>query len=94
MTSGPHVPLLLTALLFAGFAAFEWRRMPTWARVHLGVATAFAMAAVWHPGMTIHDLLDNSRDGMAYVVGAARVAGLVAALMTIATRLREFASPS
>jgi hypothetical protein len=92
MTAGPHIPLLLSALLFVGFAAFEWRRMPVWARVHLGVATAFAMAAIWHPGMTIHDLLDQSRDGMAYLVGLARVAGLVAALMTIATRLREFAA--
>ena len=94
MTAGPHVPLLVSALLFAGFAAFEWRRMPGWARVHLAVATAFAMAALWHPGMTIHDLLDQSRDGVAYVVGAARVAGMVAALMTIATRLREYANPS
>lgn len=44
--------------------------------------------ALWHPGMTIHDLLDHS------LVAAARVAGMVAALMTIATRLREFAAPS
>jgi hypothetical protein len=92
MTAGPHIPLLLSAALFAGFAAFEWRRMPVWARIHLGVATAFAMAAVWHPGMTIHDVLDQARDGSAYVVGLARVAGLVAALMTVATRLREFAA--
>ncbi|MEA2398248.1 MAG: hypothetical protein QOK25_1804 [Thermoleophilaceae bacterium] len=91
MTAGPHIPLLLSALLFAGFAAFEWRRLPVWARVHLGVATAFAMAAIWHPGTSIHDLLDHSRDGVAYVVGLARVAGLVAALMTISTRLRDFA---
>ncbi|HEX8075853.1 MAG TPA: hypothetical protein VF545_12840 [Thermoleophilaceae bacterium] len=91
MTAALNVPLLVSALLFAGFAAFEWKRMPVWARVHLGVATAFAMAAVWHPGMTIHDVLDQTRDGSAYVVACARVAGMVAALITVTTRLRELA---
>jgi hypothetical protein len=86
-----QVPLFVSALLFAGFAVAEWRRAPIWARVHLGVATAFAMAAVSHPGMTIQDALDGARDGTAYVVALARAAGLVAGLVTIATRLRDFA---
>jgi hypothetical protein len=50
------------------------------------------MACVWHPGMTIQDALDGARDGTSYVVGLARGAGLVAGLVTIATRLREFAT--
>jgi hypothetical protein len=57
--------------------------------VHLGVATAFALGALSHPGMTVQDAVDGARDGMAYLVGAARGCGLVAALLTVATRLRE-----
>ena len=91
MAAAPHIPLIATALVFAGLAALDWRRMPVWGRVHLGVATAFAMAALWHPGMTIKDALAGVHDGMSYVVAMARAAGLVAGLVTIATRLRDYA---
>jgi hypothetical protein len=91
MHASLQVPLFVSALLFAGFAVAEWRRAPVWARVHLGVATAFAMAAISHPGMTIQDALDGARDGTSYVVALARSAGLVAALVTVATRLRDYA---
>jgi hypothetical protein len=91
MTTALQVPLIVSALFFAGLAAVEWRRAPVWARIHLGVATAFALAALSHPGMTIQDMLDQSRDGMAYVVALARGAGLVAALVTVSTRMREHA---
>ena len=90
MTAALHAPLFLSGLLFAGFAAWEWRRAPVWARVHLGVATAFALAALSNPGMSIQDVLDRSHDGLAYIVALARGAGMVAALVTVATRLREF----
>ena len=91
MTAAPAIPLILSAVPFAVFAAIDWRRLPVWARVHLAVAFAFGLAAMAHPGMTIHDLLGQTRDGLAYVVALARVAGLVAALISIATRLRELA---
>jgi hypothetical protein len=91
VTASLQVPLFVSAVLFAAFALAEWRRAPVWARVHLGVATAFAMAALSHPGMTIQDALDGARDGMSYVVALARAAGLVAGLVTIATRLRDYA---
>jgi hypothetical protein len=91
MHASLQVPLFVSALVFAGFAVAEWRRAPVWARVHLGVATAFAVAAISHPGMTIQDALDGARDGMSYVVALARAAGLVAGLVTVATRLREYA---
>jgi hypothetical protein len=91
MNATLQVPLLLSALLFAGFAVAEWRRAPVWGRVHLGVATAFAIAAATHPGMTIQGAFDGARDGMSYVVALARAAGLVAALVTVSTRLREHA---
>jgi hypothetical protein len=93
MTAALHAPLVFSALLFAGFAVADWRRAPVRARVHLGVATAFAFAAIAHPGMTIQEAVDGARDGLAYVVGLARGCGLVAALLTVVTRLREFASP-
>ena len=91
MTTALQVPLIISALFFAGLAVVEWRRAPVWARVHLGVATAFALAALNNPGMTIQDALDGSRDGMSYVVALARGAGLVAALVTVSTRVREHA---
>ena len=93
MTAALHAPLVFSALVFAGFAVADWRRAPVRARVHLGVATAFALAAAAHPGMTIQEAVDGARDGLAYVVGLARGCGLVAALLTVATRLRELASP-
>ena len=91
MNGSLQVPLFVSALLFAAFAIAEWRRSPVWGRVHLGVATAFAMAALQHPGMTVQDALDGARDGMSYVVALARAAGLVAGLVTVATRLRDYA---
>ncbi|MEA2389290.1 MAG: hypothetical protein QOG41_2063 [Thermoleophilaceae bacterium] len=90
MTSALHAPLILSALLFAGFAAWEWRRAPVWGRIHLGVATAFALAAAANPSLSIQDVIDGSRDGMTYVEALARGAGLVAALVTVSTRLRDF----
>ena len=91
MTAAPSIPLAVSALVFLALAAIEWRRLPGWARIHLGVATAFALAAVVHPGMTIKGLVDQGHDGLAYLAGAARVAGMVAALVTVATRVREHA---
>ena len=91
MNAALQVPLYVSALLFVAFAIAEWRRAPVWGRIHLGVATAFALAAFSHPGMTIQDALDGARDGMSYVVALARGAGLVAGLVTVATRLRDFA---
>ena len=89
MTAALHAPLVASAILFAGLAAGEWRRAPVWARIHLGVATAFALAALDHPSMTIQAMLDGAHDGMAYLVGAARGLGLVAGLVTVATRVRD-----
>ena len=91
MTAALHVPLLASALLFGGFAVAEWRRAPVWGRIHLSVATAFAIGAAAHPGMTLQDVLNGSRDGLAYLVGLARGAGVVAALVTVVTRVREHA---
>jgi hypothetical protein len=93
MNAALHIPLLVSALLFVGFAAAEWRRAPVWGRIHLGVATAFALAAAAHPGLTIQAALDGARDGMSYLVGLARGFGMVAALVTVATRLRDYAAP-
>jgi hypothetical protein len=92
MTAALQVPLLASAILFAGLAVAEWRRAPVWGRVHLAVATAFALAAAAHPGMSIKDALDGAHDGMAYVVGLARGAGIVAGLVTVATRVRDFSA--
>ena len=83
------MPLLLTTALFAIFAAIEWRRLPVVARVYLGTATAFAIGAATYPGMSINDVLDGGRDGVTYLVAAARVAAFTAVLVSVTTFLRE-----
>ena len=83
------IPLAFSALLFAGFAIAAWRPMPVAGRVFLGVATAFALGALSHPGMSIGEALDGTRDGLTYVLAAARVAGFTAVLVSAATLLRR-----
>jgi len=84
-----QVPLGFSALFFLVLATIEWRRMPVCGRIYLGVATAFALGALSHPDMSINDVLEQSRDGMAYLVAAARVAALTAVLVSVTSFLRQ-----
>ena len=83
------MPLLLTAVLFILFAVAEWQRLPVVARVYLAAATAFALGAFSYPGMSINEVLDGARDGLVYVLGAARVAAFAAVLVSVSTFIRE-----
>jgi flagellar biosynthesis protein FliR len=83
------VPLFVSAVLFLLFAMLEWRRLPVVARVYLGVATAFAVGSVVHPGMSIKEALDHTRDGVTWLLALARVAGLTAVLVSAVTFLRS-----
>jgi hypothetical protein len=83
------IPLALTAALFALFAIAEWRRLPVIARIYLGAATAFAIGAFTYPGMSIAEVLDGTRDGLVYVLAAARIVAFAAVLVSVATFLRE-----
>jgi hypothetical protein len=83
------IPLALTAALFGLFAIAEWRRLPVVARVYLGAATAFAIGAFAYPGLSIEQVVAGTRDGLTYLLAAARVAAFVAVLVSIATFLRE-----
>ena len=85
------IPLAFSAVFFVGFAALEWRRLPIVARVYLGVATAFALGALAHPGMTIVQALDHTSGGLTWVLAAARVAGFTAVLVSAVTFLRGLA---
>jgi hypothetical protein len=85
------LPLAFSAALFLGLAVVEWRRLPVVGRVYLGVATAFALGAVAHPGMTIVQALDHTNDGLTWVVAAARVAGFTGVLVSAVTFLRGLA---
>ena len=85
------MPLALTALVFAVFATVEWRRMPLCARVYLGVATAFALGAMSHPGMSVQTVLAETHDGMTYLVASARMIGFTAVLVSVATFIRSLA---
>lgn len=89
MLESIEIPLAFSALFFAALAVCEWRRLPVWGRIHLGVATAFALGAMAHPGMSVADVIRASEDGVAYLVAVARVAGFTAALVSLTTFLRE-----
>jgi hypothetical protein len=75
--------------MFALFAIVEWRRLPVVGRVYLGAATAFAIGALTYPGMSIAEVLDNTRDGLMYVLAVARIVAFAAVLVSVATFLRE-----
>jgi hypothetical protein len=83
------IPLALSAALFAVLAAVEWRRLPVVGRVYLGTATAFAIGALTYPGMSITEVMDETRDGLTYLVGVARVAAFTAVLVSVTTFVRE-----
>jgi hypothetical protein len=82
------MPLVLLALFFAVAATVEWDRLPAVARVYVGVATAFAIGAAAHPGMTIGQAMDAPADGITLVLAVARVLGFAAVMCSLATALR------
>ncbi len=63
--------------------------MPVCARIYLGVATAFVLGALTHPGMSVQDVLAQTRDGMTYLVATARMIGFTAVLVSLATFIRS-----
>ena len=83
------LPLVLAALFFAVLATVEWSRLPVISRVYVGVATAFAIGALAHPGMSVADAVANAGDGIAVLLAAARVAGFAAVMVSVATALRQ-----
>jgi hypothetical protein len=83
------IPLAFTAALFALLAVAEWRRLPVIGRVYLGAATAFAIGAVAYPGMSVAQVIDSTREGLTYVLAAARIVAFAAVLVSVATFLRE-----
>jgi hypothetical protein len=84
------VPIGVSALVFAALALLFWRQAPVCARVVLGVATVFGLAAVQYPGMSIEEVLGQTHDGLAYLVAAARVSGFAAAMLAVTTMLRRW----
>jgi hypothetical protein len=83
------LPLVITAALFAVLAIVEWRRLPVIARIYLGAATAFAIGAIAYPGMSVAEVVDGTRDGLSYLLGAARIVAFAAVLVSVATFVRE-----
>ena len=65
MTFGP---LFVLALVFFAFAAFDWRRLPFCARASLAAATVFAIAGFSYPGADLAEVVEDHRDGLAYMV--------------------------
>lgn len=80
--------MLALAIIFGVFAGFDWKRMPFLGRCSLGVATAFLIAAITHPGMGIEELLRDP-DGIAYLVAVARAVGAATVVCSIAVAARD-----
>jgi hypothetical protein len=89
MVEAMSMPLVLAALSFAVLATVEWGRLPVIARIYLGVATAFGIGALAHPGMNVADAVEHANDGLAVLLAAARVAGFAAVMVSVATALRQ-----
>jgi hypothetical protein len=85
------LPIAISALVFAGLALLFWRQAPLCARIVLGVATVFGIAAVEYPGMSIDEVLGQTQDGLTYLVAAARISGFAAAMLAVTLMLRRWA---
>jgi hypothetical protein len=83
--------VLALAIIFGVFAGFDWKRIPVLGRCSLGVATAFLIAAIIHPGIGIEQLLRDP-DGIGYVVGLARAVGAATMICSIAIAARDAAT--
>jgi hypothetical protein len=88
MTFGP---LFVLALVFAAFAAFDWRRLPFCARASLAAATVFTIAGFQYPGADLAEIVETHPDGIAYMVEAARTVGFAAVLVSMAFLARSAA---
>jgi hypothetical protein len=75
-----ETPILILAVLFVVFARLEWKRGPLCARVSLGAATVFALAALKYPGLSTQAIVDHTEDSLSYLVNVARGLGLAAVL--------------
>jgi hypothetical protein len=85
------LPIAVSALVFAGLALLFWRQAPLCARIVLGVATVFGIAAIQYPGMSIDEVLGQTHDGLTYLVAAARISGFAAAMLAVTLMLRRWA---
>ena len=80
--------VLALAIIFGVFAGFDWKRMPVLSRCSLGVATAFLLAAITHPGVGMTELM-REPDGIGYLVAVARALGAATAVCSIAVAARD-----
>ena len=88
MTFGP---LFMLALVFAAFAAFDWRRLPACARISLAAATVFAIAGFQYPGADLTEVVETHHDGLAHMVNLARGVGFAAVLVSMTFLIRRAA---
>ena len=84
-----NTPIFVLAIVFAALAVLDWRRLPVCARVSLGVAAVFTIASVEFPGASAAVIAQDTRDGLAYLVTAARGAGLAVFMVSVAALIRE-----
>jgi hypothetical protein len=80
--------VLALAIIFGVFAGFDWKRMPLLGRFSLAVSATFLIAALVHPGLGIHELLDRA-DGVGYMVAVARALGAATAVASLTVAARD-----
>jgi hypothetical protein len=85
-------PILVMAVVFAALAVLDWTRLALCARVSLGVAAVFAIAAYRFPGMSAGEISEQTQDGLAYLVVVSRGAAVAVFMVSVASLIREYAS--
>jgi energy-converting hydrogenase Eha subunit C len=89
------IPLLIPGLIILLAGALAWREPSArvWARILLGSGTVLVLAAARYPGMGAEAVLENSGDGLVYLVAVARVTGVAALLFCGAAMVRARLTP-
>lgn len=85
-------PVFVLAVVFAALAVLDWQRLALCARLSLGVAAVFAIAAVKFPGASAGQIVSEPADGLAYLVLVSRGIALAVFMVSVSALIREFAS--
>jgi hypothetical protein len=76
----------------AALACAQWTRLPICARISLGGATVFAIAAIRYPGEGMSQLLTHTDDGLTYLAAVAGGACAAVVMITAVALMRGLQS--
>jgi hypothetical protein len=86
------LPTLVLTFAMAALACAQWTRLPICARISLGGATVFAIAAIRYPGEGMSQLLTHTDDGLTYLAAVAGGACAAVVMITAVALMRGLQS--